>query len=167
MPSPTLEQRIRDGSSREFLSDTTACVTFGIVVGGLNEAFVIGLPSYQILVSRASNTLQNLCLGGLYGKYCNTVNYLLGVGPNTGKIKKTAADIMESITFWAPLYEILLRYVVGVTDEHTLSTARASAITLCAVTGWPYNAYQRMMRGWFGCGGTLTQTSSPDQANAA
>ncbi|MEK6959767.1 MAG: L-alanine exporter AlaE [Nanoarchaeota archaeon] len=169
MTSPTLEQRLTDspevpptgtGSSqykigREFIADTTTCVTFGFVVGGLNETLVIGLPFYQMIASRAATTVQNVCLGGLYGKYSNLIDRVFGISKETGKAKQAAVGILSNATFWVPLYEVLLRYVVGVTDEHTLTTTRTSAIALCAVTGAPYNAYLRYVRGLFGCAGNI------------
>jgi len=156
---PTLEQRLEEKpephpsggrSIREFLADTTACVTFGWTVGGLNETFVIGLPVYQMIVSRAANTGVSLCTGGLFGKYCDLVNRVLGIDEGSGMIKRAAADIAANVTFWVPMYEVLLRYAVGVTDEQTIYSARMSVTTLCAVTGAPFNVYLRYVRGWFG-----------------
>lgn len=165
MTPPTLEQRLteipkeaspaRVGSASEFIADTTACVTFGWVVGGLNETFVIGLPTYQMIASRAANTVLNVCVGGLYGKYTNLVDRLCGVGTGAGKIKQAAVDIASNALFWVPMYEALLRYAVGVTDEQALYSARVSALTLCAVTGWPLNAYRRYVRGLFGYPGNI------------
>lgn len=144
----TVEKETEKNGSRKLLADTTALVTYALVVGTANEHFIIGLTPQQILKSRAINVPLNIVLGRPYGSYRDLVFHTCNVTEQSGFFKKFFADVGAMSSFWLPIYAGIL-YSAGA-DKDQITTGCASTVVVAAITGRPFGWYLDKLRQWFG-----------------
>ncbi len=94
-------------SSKESIVDTMGSVTYPLIVGTALD-YASGLRGWGLVASRAYATGINIPTGGLYGKWRNTVFRTTRTIENSGKLKKSIADLVAFNSFQIPLYSSVI-----------------------------------------------------------
>jgi hypothetical protein len=98
------EEKIMESSHGKIaLVDTLGNISYSLIAGSALDC-AAGLPVSGIVTSRASATLMNTVTGGPYGYWREKMYRLTGTNEDSGRIRKTLADLLAFNTFQVPIY---------------------------------------------------------------
>jgi hypothetical protein len=83
--------------------DTAGNITYSLIVGGILD-YRAGLDFIGILSSRASASGINAVTGGIYGLWREKVCKFTRTTKESGRVRKTLADLLAFNTFQLPVY---------------------------------------------------------------
>ena len=96
-------KRMQSSVRKILVVDTVGNVTYSLIVGSILDCFA-GLNFAGIVTSRASATLINFAVGGIYGWWREKLFRFTQTNKESGKLRKIAVDLLACNTFQIPIY---------------------------------------------------------------